>query len=175
MGTIQQRRLHIDVGISVALMLIFSFFYMNIDEWVIETLPGTIPPAEFPSLVTAILIAMSIFLGGVSLRALRVMNGKEELEEGGDCDLACECEEGLNIKQVISLCTYMGVLTLYLVGLHYIGFVYTTPVIMLLVARMLGMKKWIVALICYIAFAVALNYFVFEFMHVMLPSGVLFE
>lgn len=176
MGTTQQRRLRIDVGISLALMLIFSFFYMNIDEWVIETLPATISPAEFPTLVTAILIVMSGLLGVISFRALRAVRGKnDETERAGDCDLACECEEGLNAKQVISLFSYMGVLTLYLVGLHYIGFVYSTPVIMLLVARLLGMKKWLVGLVCYIAFAVALNYFVFEFMHVILPSGVLFE
>jgi hypothetical protein len=176
MGTTQQRRLHIDVGISLALMLIFLFLYMHIEEWVIETLPSTISPAEFPTLVTGILIAMSALLGVVSFRALLAIKGKEEKPEcAGDSDPACECEEGLNLRQVISLFTYMGVLTLYLVGLHYVGFVYSTPVIMLLVARMLGMKKWLVGIVCYIVFSVALNYFVFEFMHVILPTGVLFE
>ena len=176
MGTTQQRRLRIDVWISLALMLVFSFFYMNIDGWVIETLPATIAPAEFPTLVTAILIVMSGLLGVISFRALRVEKGRsDEAERAGDCDLVCECEEGLNSKQVISLFSYMGVLTLYLIGLHYIGFVYSTPAIMLLVAKMLGLKNWFACLVCYIAFAVALNYFVFEFMHVILPSGVLFE
>lgn len=176
LDTNQQRRLRIDLGISLALIAIFSFVYINIDKWVITNLPFTISPADFPRLVTGILIAISGLLGVISFCALsslkRRQNGKVHV---GDCDLACECEEGLSSRQLMSLGLYIGILLLYIVGLNYIGFVYSTPIAMFLIAKILGLKKWIIGMICYIIFVVTLNYFVFEFMHVILPTGTLFE
>ena len=176
MDIIQQRRLRIDLGIGLVLMAVFLFIYVHIDDWVITNLPFTISPADFPRLVTGILVAMSALLGVISFRALfalrRRWNGRLH---SGDCELACECEEGLNTSQILSLGCYVGILLLYLVGLQYIGFVYSTPISMLLVARMLGLKNWMVGLVCYIIFTLTLNYFVFEFMHVILPAGILFE
>ena len=63
---------------------------------------------------------------------------------------------------------------LYLIGLHFVGFVYSTPVIMLLVSLVLGLRHWLAGLAAYIAFTLAVNYAAFHFMQIILPTGVLF-
>ena len=59
MGRLLRRNIWIEAGISLFLMLFFIYFYCHIDQWVIETLPSTISPAFFPSVVTLVLIIMS--------------------------------------------------------------------------------------------------------------------
>ena len=139
-------------------MLFFIYFYCHIDQWVIETLPSTISPAFFPSVVTLVLIIMSALLTGFCLRSVRhMLAGKVdeerlELQEGGE-------EAGR---------------FLYLIGLHFIGFVYSTPIVMFLVSLMLGLRHWLIGIVCYVLFTLLLNYVAFNFMQIILPTGVLF-
>lgn len=65
MGRLLRRNIWIEAGISLFLMLFFIYFYCHIDQWVIETLPSTISPAFFPSVVTLVLIIMSSAAHGV--------------------------------------------------------------------------------------------------------------
>ena len=71
MGRLLRRNIWIEAGISLFLMLFFIYFYCHIDQWVIETLPSTISPAFFPSVVTLVLIIMSALLTGFCLRSVR--------------------------------------------------------------------------------------------------------
>ena len=73
MGRLLRRNIWIEAGISLFLMLFFIYFYCHIDQWVIETLPSTISPAFFPSVVTLVLIIMSALLTGFCLRSVRHM------------------------------------------------------------------------------------------------------
>ena len=90
MGRLLRRNIWIEAGISLFLMLFFIYFYCHIDQWVIETLPSTISPAFFPSVVTLVLIIMSALLTGFCLRSVRhMLAGKVdeerlELQEGGE-------------------------------------------------------------------------------------------
>ena len=111
MGRLLRRNIWIEAGISLFLMLFFIYFYCHIDQWVIETLPSTISPAFFPSVV---------------------------------------------------------------IGLHFIGFVYSTPIVMFLVSLMLGLRHWLIGIVCYVLFTLLLNYVAFNFMQIILPTGVLF-
>ena len=159
----------IEAGISLFLMLFFIYFYCHIDQWVIETLPSTISPAFFPSVVTLVLIIMSALLTGFCLRSVRhMLAGKVdeerlELQEGGE-------EAG----RFAALAGYVGILFLYLIGLHFIGFVYSTPIVMFLVSLMLGLRHWLISIVCYVLFTLLLNYVAFNFMQIILPTGVLF-
>ena len=65
-------------------------------------------------------------------------------------------------------------LFLYLIGLHFIGFVYSTPIVMFLVSLMLGLRHWLIGIVCYVLFTLLLNYVAFNFMQIILPTGVLF-
>ena len=60
------------------------------------------------------------------------------------------------------------------VGLHFIGFVYSTPIVMFLVSLMLGLRHWLIGIVCYVLFTLLLNYVAFNFMQIILPTGVLF-
>ena len=90
MGRLLRRNIWIEAGISLFLMLFFIYFYCHIDQWVIETLPSTISPAFFPSVVTLVLIIMSALLTGFCLRSVRHMlagkvdEERRELQEGGE-------------------------------------------------------------------------------------------
>ncbi len=169
MGRLLRRNVWIEVGISLFLMLFFIYFYCNIEGWVIESMPSTISPAFFPSVITIVLIAMSVLLVGFTLRALRHMlagtvdKERIELQESGE-------EAG----RFLALAGYVGILFLYLIGLHYVGFVYSTPVIMFLVSVMLGLRHWLIGIVCYVLFTLVLNYVAFHFMQIILPTGVLF-
>ena len=169
MGRLLRRNIWIEAGISLFLMLFFIYFYCHIDQWVIETLPSTISPAFFPSVVTLVLIIMSVLLAGFCLRSVRhMLAGKVdeerlELQEGGE-------EAG----RFAALAGYVGILFLYLIGLHFIGFVYSTPIVMFIVSLMLGLRHWLIGIVCYVLFTLLLNYVAFNFMQIILPTGVLF-
>lgn len=114
MGRLLRRNIWIEAGISLFLMLFFIYFYCHIDQWVIETLPSTISPAFFPSVVTLVLIIMSALLTGVlppvrtpHARGARSDEERLELQEGGE-------EAG----RFAALAGYVGILFLYLIGLH---------------------------------------------------------
>ena len=170
MARLLRRNIWIEVGISLTLLLAFTFFYANIDGWVIETLPSTLSPAFFPSLVTAILMLMSFMLTLFTLNSLRHMltgrvdDERRELQEAGE-----------DAGRFVALAGYVGVLFLYLIALHYVGFLYSTPVIMFLVSVMLGLRHWLIGIACYVAFTLVLNYVAFNFMQIILPTGVLFQ
>ena len=150
MGRLLRRNIWIEAGISLFLMLFFIYFYCHIDQWVIETLPSTISPAFFPSVVTLVLIIMSALLTGFCLRSVRHM-------------LAGKVDAGL-----------VGILFLYLIGVLVLGFVYSTPIVMFLVSLMLGLRHWLIGIVCYVLFTLLLNYVAFNFMQIILPTGVLF-
>lgn len=112
-------------------------------------------------------------------------SGKEAGETSGDAstgedgeaaeDGEDEEESGEDAGRMLALCAYVAVMFLYLAGLHYVGFVISTPPAMLAVGLMLGLRRWLPALICYVAFTLALDYAAFHFMQIILPEGVLFS
>ncbi|MEG1610322.1 MAG: tripartite tricarboxylate transporter TctB family protein, partial [Bilophila sp.] len=146
------------------------FFYCNIESWVLETLPATISPAFFPLVVTGILVFMSGVLLFFSVKSLHTMltgqvdKERLDLQEGGE-------EAG----RFTALFGYVGIMFLYLVALHYIGFLYSTPFIMLLVSLMLGLRHYVMGMAVYVLFTLALDYAALNFMQIILPTGVLFQ
>ena len=163
MGRLLRRNIWIEAGISLFLMLFFIYFYCHIDQWVIETLPSTVSPAFFPSVVTLVLLVGFCFRAVRHMLAGKIDEERLELQEGGE-------EAG----RFTALAGYVGILFLYLIGLHFIGFVYSTPITMLLVSLMLGLRHWLIGMACYVLFTLLLDYVAFNFMQIILPAGVLF-
>lgn len=168
MGRLLRRNIWIESGISLFLLLFFIYFYCHIDQWVIETLPSTISPAFFPAVVSIVLIAMSALLAGHCLNSVRHMLSGTIDEERLELQ-----ESGEDAGRFLALAAYVGILFLYLAGLYFVGFVYSTPVIMFLVSVLLGLRHWLIGIVCYIVFALLLNYVAFTFMQIILPTGVL--
>lgn len=96
MGRLLRRNIWIEAGISLFLMLFFIYFYCHIDQWVIETLPSTISPAFFPSVVTLVLIIMSALLTGFCLRgtfrAKQRAQGVQHIVQGEEDALEADAE-----------------------------------------------------------------------------------
>ncbi len=164
------KKIRFELGLSVLLLMLFVFFVSNIHRWVIETLPATIHPVFFPAVVTGFLVFLSVLLVLCNIKALwQVHHGtlnRMQLEqyEGSEDD-----------HRIGAITCYIGIMVIYLVGLHYIGFVYSTPAIMFVLSMMLGLKNRLWGIISYLLFAYALNYVVLNFMQILLPSGVLFK
>lgn len=169
MARLLRRNIWIETGISLFLLVFFIIVHANVEAWIMEAMPATVSPAFFPGLVSLILAVLSAGLLGFSLRAVwHMLSGKVdderlELQEAGE-------EAG----RFLSLFAYVGILFLYLLGLHFIGFVYSTPVVMLLVSLVLGLRHWLAGLAAYVAFTLAVDYAAFHFMQIILPTGVLF-
>lgn len=168
MGKFKWRKSWIEVGISVILLCLFLFLYSGIDRWVIQTLPSTVSPDYFPRVITVLCIVLSAMLVYFSIFALKT-DFKNRVEVVKD---EADLEEDDRIFPIIC---YISVLFIYIIGLYFVGFVYSTPFIMLFVAISLGLKRIFIGFTVYVLFAFGLNAVVFHLMHIILPVGVLFE
>ena len=169
MGRLLRRNIWIETGISIFLLIFFIIVHANVETWIVEAMPATISPAFFPGLVSMILAVLSAGLLAFSLRAVRHMLSGEVDDERLELQ-----EAGEEAGRFLSLFAYVVILFLYLIGLHFIVFVYYTPVVMLLVSVVLGLRHWLAGLVAYIAFTLAVDYAAFHFMQIILPTGVLF-
>lgn len=169
MTRLLRRNIWIEVGISFSLLFLSIFVLLNVDNWVLESMPASLSPAFFPSVILVVLTGMSAMQVMLSLCALRHMlrgevdNERLRLQKGGD-------EAG----RFMALIAYVGILFLYLAGMYFIGFVYCTPAIMLLVSLTLGLRNWLAGSVYYMLFTLALNYVALNYMQIILPTGVLF-
>lgn len=170
MPELLKRNIWIEFGLSLFCVLFFTFMYFNIEHWVLATMPSTLSPAFFPMLITAICLAMSALLLFFSLRSLYHMHAGLV-----DDERVLLQEAGEEAGRFLALAGYVGVLFLYLLGLQYVGFLYSTPIVMLLISLMLGLKRWLTGLVLYILFTLLLDYVAMHLMQIILPQGVLFE
>lgn len=170
MPELLKRNIWIEFGLSLFCVLFFAFLHFNIEHWVLATMPSTLSPAFFPMLITAICLAMSALLLFFSLRSLYHMHAGLV-----DDERILLQEAGEEAGRFLALAGYVGVLFLYLLGLQYVGFLYSTPIVMLLISLMLGLKRWLTGLVFYILFTLLLDYVAMHLMQIILPQGILFE
>ncbi len=164
-----QRKLAIEICISIALLILFLVMVINMPKWVIETLPSTVKPTFFPRIVSGTLAGLSLLLLITTIidyhkTATRLVRDKEKQFETVQDD-----------AKYSSLIIYITVLFLYLLGMKYLGFLLSTPFAMFAVAVQLGLRKYMIGFITYVMVAFALNYVAFNYMQIMLPSGLLWE
>lgn len=164
-----KRKLAIEICISIALLILFLIMVINMPKWVIETLPATVKPTFFPRVVSGTLAGLSLLLLFTTIidyrkAATSLARNKEE-----------QFEPVQNDSQYSSFIIYVTVLFLYLLGMKYLGFLLSTPFAMFAVAVQLGLRKYMIGFISYVMVAFALNYVAFNYMQIMLPSGLLWE
>lgn len=170
MPRLLRRNIWIETGISLFLLAFFTTLYLNVEACIVEAMPSMISPAFFPRLIALILAVLSAALLAILLRAAwHMLSGtvdreRLELQEAGE-------EAG----RFLALAGYVGILFLYLIGLHLVGFVCATPVVMLLVSLTLGLRRWLAGLAAYIVFTLLIRHAAFQYMQIILPTGLLFE
>ena len=170
MGRLLRRNILIEAGISLFLLCFFVWVALHTERWVAASMPTTISPAFFPKLTAAFLAVASALLACCCFRAVLHMLRGEVDEEQRDLQ-----EGGEEAGRFLALGGYVAILFLYLAGLHLAGFLLSTPIAMLLVSLMLGLRRWLTGLVCYALFTLLLNHAVFAFMNIILPAGVLFD
>ncbi|WP_298034118.1 tripartite tricarboxylate transporter TctB family protein [uncultured Desulfovibrio sp.] len=170
MPELLKRNIWIEFGLSLFCVLFFAFLYFNIEHWVLATMPSTLSPAFFPMLITVICLAMSALLLFFSLRSLYHMHAGLV-----DDERILLQEAGEEAGRFLALAGYVGVLFLYLLCLQYVGFLYSTPIVMLLISLMLGLTRWLTGMVFYILFTLLLDYVAMHLMQIILPQGILFE
>lgn len=134
-----------------------------------QTLAMALDQTLFPRAITITVIIMCFLLFYDSIKLyIKYKKGiiTPEIHEYYECS-----EEKIPVARIL---IYIGILFLYLIALYYVGFMYSTPVITLCIAGLLGIKRIFLAAVSAILFTIALYYASFYGLQIMLPSGILF-
>lgn len=165
-----RHKIILEIIISILLFIAYALLYFNADSLIEQTLFGSVDAAFFPKTVFLIVLVFCTLL--VLDSVTMWCNYKKNKITHHMRTLVSDAEEEYPMGRVF---IYIATLFLYLLGFYYIGFVYSTPIIMLIVAYLLGMRNILLGAICFVAFTLALDYASLHFLQILLPSGVLFQ
>lgn len=151
-----------DIFIGALIFAVSFPFLIMMPQFVSGGASSVTSPLSFPRFVISIVVALSLVLVITSY----FWPKKHEKER-------LSATEARHRNIYIPL--YIAILFLYLVLLHYVGFLISTPVIMLMVAFLLQGRNFITLTVGSIIFTVGLYYVALKLMKIMLPGGVFFE
>lgn len=164
------RRLQAEIVISFGLTLFYLLALINIEDLIIEGFGAGLSPYLFPQVILSCLCAVSTLLLCCSVRNyIRYKeNPSDELAVSilGDCD---------DSRFSFGVLLYVLILFAYLIGLYYFGFLYTSPIVIFVVAYLLGMKRIFVGIAASLILTLILEYASLYFLKIMLPNGVFFQ
>ncbi len=149
-----------DVVIGLILFMISFPFLLNMHRFVSGGMHSAVSPLSFPRFVIVLVVILSVVLMITGLFSKSAP--------------AVEEKKGVGPNPVNSL-IYLGLLFLYLILLHYVGFMVATPIIMVGVAYILNGRNFKVLIPGFIAFSVGLYFVALKLMKIMLPLGIFFE
>ncbi len=164
-----KHRILIEIFISIFLLVFYALLHVYSDDYVIVPIFSSADPVFFPKTVSLCIVVFSALL--VFESCSMWINFKKDKITHQMRMLMADHEDNPLLKTVL----YVAVLFLYLIGLHYFGFIYTTPVIIILVALLLGLKNVFIGALLSIVFTLALDYASLRFLQIMLPQGTLFS
>lgn len=164
-----RHRIILEIIINALLLVFYSVLYLNADSLIEQSLFGSLDASFFPKIIILCIAIMSLML----LIDTFIMwnNYKKNKITHQMKELIANSEDYPMVRVFI----YIGTLFLYLIGFYYIGFFYSTPIIVVLVAYLLGMKNILIGVVAAIVFTLALDYASLHFLQILLPSGILFE
>lgn len=172
------KAIRVDLAITAVLLLLLFSLYANLEACVQQVVPSLIDPKFFPSVVLIALLvvnALVLCLGVFDWRRQKaacaaadadVVPDKKPIKTGES--------ESKASGSIFALLLYIGILFLYVLGLHYLGFVYATPLVMLLISLMLGLRRIVLGCAAYIMFTLLVDYLALHVMQIILPTGALF-
>ena len=154
-----------DVIIGVIFFVISFPFLLTMHHFVSGGTHSSVSPLSFPRFVVVLVVILSIVL---------VITGLLEKPASGK---ASAPDAGNSVPDInhVNTAIYLGILFLYLVLLHFVGFVIATPIIMLMVAYILNGRNFLILAPAFTAFSVGLYYISMKLMKIILPTGIFFE
>ncbi len=164
-----RHRIMVEISISVFLLIFYASAHYYSGNHIEIPLFADSDPTFFPQMVSSIIMTFSALLAFESLGFY--INYKKGKLTHQMRTLVTDHEEDPLWRTFL----YIGVLFAYLIGFHFLGFVYTTPIIIVAVALLLGMKNILLGAVVAIAFTLALDYASLHLLQIMLPKGALFS
>ncbi len=155
---------------SIVLIVFYTGLFLNIDTLVEQSVFSSFDSQLFPKVIILCLITLSSVL---CLDCFRMWNNhkKDKITHYMRTLIDGESEEYPLGRMFI----YLVILFVYFLAFHYLGFVYSTPVIMLCTSYLLGMKNLLLGAVFAIIFTLFLDYASLHFLQIILPSGELFS
>lgn len=152
--------------IEITLTLLFTIATIRMPHWIYEAIPSTVDPALMPKITAGVAALCCVLL------TFHAAMGVCQASKGRADPSSMDMEEQGSLRSVLA---YIVLLFSYVAALYLIGFIAATPIVMLVLARMLGIRRWMIGLACYILFTLVLYYACFYLMQVILPPGILFQ
>lgn len=164
------REIFFEIILASIILIFFGYTGLHTDEWCISIMPATLGPAFFPAIACSVIVLMStIILVTHCLSLNNLKNGKSDIII---LSMKYAEKEKTDMKMITA---YIILLFIYLILFYYIGFIKSTPFIMIAIAYMLGLRKYIIPVfIVFIAFTFFLDYASFIGLQIILPDGELF-
>ena len=172
MNRFSENRNMTDVVIGLILFIASLTFLLIMHRFVSGGMHSATHPLSFPRFVITLVVLLSFVLildGWFSKKKQQPKPENQPLEEQGA--LPDQDPKTSNINILI----YLGILFLYLILLHFVGFLIGTPIIMLMVAYILHGRNFKTLVPMAIGFSVAIYYIALKLMKIILPMGIFFE
>lgn len=163
-----------DIVIGLIIMLLSSVSFITMHRFVYGGTQSVVSPLFFPKFVVAVtsLLSLILVISGYlkfSKRKAAIIKPKKNIPVRDKKPV--EIEETNTIKIII----YVSLLFVYFALLYFTGFLLSTPFVMLFVMAILGNRNYKLMFPLCIVSTIAIYYFAFKFMKVLLPSGILFD
>ncbi len=164
-----KHRLLVEITISLLLLVFYGYLFFFSEVLIEAPLFATLDPSFFPKTIAASVVGFCFLLVLESFKMWHYFQCHKLTHQMRT--LVTDHED----VPLIRVAMYVGTLFLYLIGFYYIGFLYSTPLVIVFVALLLGMKNIFLGIVSAIVFTVALDYASLHLLQIMLPKGILFS
>lgn len=172
MNTSQKKMILANKVVALVIFAGSFLFMLNMHKYVYGGVQSSVGPLFFPKFVMTLVVALSLLLVGMEFfKKKKEAVPPSALQPEGVKEAGGEEEEVNNWNIVI----YLGILFGYMAMLHFIGFLISTPIVMMAVAIILKGRNYITMTLMSIFFSVTLYYVALKMMKIILPAGILFE
>lgn len=153
--------------------ILFALFYLVISFTQLppSTSPITLGPRAWPVVILSLMVIMGIIL------FIRTLNEKRKSTVNDEENLLAQSEkieEEFAVEEVhkTKYLIISGILLLTLLAMSYLGFIITAPIMLIAVALIIGIKRWIPIVVASIIGTACLTYLFPILLSIPLPRGV---
>lgn len=163
-----------DLIISLVMSVGSLTFLIHMHKFVDGGMPSVVGPLVFPRFVIIVTVILSFIL--LFFAIFKPTVKKAEAPPAGE-NQTCNPDsvEALDSASRKNIVIYVAVLFAYLIMLQYIGFLISTPLVILVVAYILNGRNFKFLVPMAVVFSTTVYYVAAKVMHIILPAGIWFE
>lgn len=161
----------VDLIASLLLTGAGLFFLCNMHEYIDEGLPAVVSPLVFPKFIVVIILLFSVaFLCGSIIAACRIRRDRAAMDSRIAAYNEADEEEEEHGR---GFYIYIAILIVYYLTFDSLGFLVSTPPVMLAIAWLLGGRRPVLAFASFILFCIVVEQVFYRAMKMALPAGIL--